>query len=59
VRRIAVHALGETKSDEAVAVLLDVAKNDKDLRLRTAAVQALGEIGTPKAKAALIELLEK
>jgi HEAT repeat protein len=52
------YALGETKSDEAVPALLEVAKG-KDGRLAQAAVQALGEIGTPKAKAALLEILEK
>jgi len=41
-----------------VAALLEVAKG-KDARLARAAVTALGEIGTPKAKAALLELLEK
>jgi len=31
----------------------------KDGRLARAAVAALGEIGTPKAKAALLEILER
>ncbi|MCK7483004.1 MAG: HEAT repeat domain-containing protein [Candidatus Moduliflexus flocculans] len=57
-RSSAVFALGQTKSDEAVAALLEVAKG-KDARLARAAVTALGEIGTPKAKAALLEILEK
>ncbi len=34
-------------------------KTDGDPRIRTAAVQALGEIGTPKAKAALVEILNR
>jgi HEAT repeat protein len=54
----ALFALGQTKSDEAVAALLEIAKG-KDGRLARAAVTALGEIGTPKAKAALLEILEK
>jgi HEAT repeat protein len=58
-RRMAVFALGETESDEAVAVLLEIVKTDKDTKVATAAVTALGEIGTPKAKAALVEILEK
>ncbi len=58
LRRIVIMALGQTKSDEAVPVLLEAAR-DKDSRLATAAVMALGEIGTPKAKAALMEIIEK
>ncbi|MGB8957662.1 MAG: HEAT repeat domain-containing protein, partial [Candidatus Aminicenantales bacterium] len=58
LREQAVMSLGQTKSDEAVAALLEVARG-KDTRLGRAAVQALGEIGTPKAKAALLEILEK
>ncbi|TFG57750.1 MAG: HEAT repeat domain-containing protein, partial [Candidatus Aminicenantes bacterium] len=54
----ALYAIGQTKSDEAVAILLEIAKG-KDARLARAAVSALGEIGTPKAKAALLEILEK
>jgi HEAT repeat protein len=53
-----VFSLGQTKSDEAVPALLEIAKG-KDTRLARAAVLALGEIGTPKAKAALLEILEK
>lgn len=51
-------SLGETKSDEAVDVLLGLAKG-KDRKLASAAVMALGEIGTPKAKAALLEIINK
>ncbi|MDP2955430.1 MAG: HEAT repeat domain-containing protein, partial [Longimicrobiales bacterium] len=54
----AIFSLGQTKSDDAVAILLEIAKG-KDARLAHAAVSALGEIGTPKAKAALLEILEK
>jgi len=36
-----------------------MAKKDKDIKVRTEAVSALGEIGTPKAQAALMEILEK
>ena len=58
IRQQAVLALGQTKSDEAVAALLEIAKG-KDAKLANAAVLALGEIGTPKAKAALLEILNK
>ncbi|MCI0415054.1 HEAT repeat domain-containing protein [bacterium] len=34
-------------------ILLDLAKNDPDKNIRMAAVQSLGQIGTPKAKQAL------
>jgi len=53
-----VMTLGQTKSDEAVPALLEAAR-DKDRRTATAAVMALGQIGTPKAKAALLEIIEK
>jgi HEAT repeat protein len=53
-----IFSLGQTKSDEAVPVLLEIAKG-KDGKLARAAVMALGEIGTPKAKAALLDVLEK
>ena len=55
---MALHALGETKSDEAVPILLEAAL-DKDRTIATMAVMALGQIGTPKAKAALLEIIEK
>ena len=58
VKQYIVMSLGQTKSDEAVPALLEIAKG-KDARLATAAVMALGEIGTEKAKAALMEVLEK
>jgi HEAT repeat protein len=50
--------LGQTKNDEAVPFLLEAAR-DKDSRTATAAVMALGQIGTPKARAALLEIIEK
>jgi len=53
-----VDALGNSESDEAVPILIDVAKTDPDVEVRTAAVSALGEIKTPKARQALIELLK-
>jgi HEAT repeat protein len=58
LKQQALISLGETKSDEAVPALLEIAKG-KDPRLARAAVAALGEIGTPKAKAALLEIIEK
>jgi HEAT repeat protein len=59
VKRMLVYSLGETESDEAVPILLDLAMNDKDNRVRAAAVSALGEIGSPKARDALLKVLEK
>ena len=58
MKRMLVMTLGQTKSDEAVPTLLEAAR-DKDRRTATAAVMALGQIGTPKAKAALLEIIEK
>ena len=53
-----VDALGSSESDEAVPILIDVAKTDADVEVRTAAVSALGDIKTTKARQALIELLK-
>jgi HEAT repeat protein len=53
-----VEALGGSESDEAVPILLDVAKTDPDVEVRTAAVLALGDIKTPKARQALLDLLK-
>jgi hypothetical protein len=58
VKRMVVMTLGQTQSDEAVPYLLEAAR-DKDGPTATAAVMALGQIGTPKAKAALREIVEK
>jgi HEAT repeat protein len=54
-----VEALGDTENDAAVPVLLKAAKNDKSLKVRASAVEALGNIGTPKAREALMELLKE
>ena len=40
-----------------MSALVDVIRNDPDNRVRTSAVQALGEIGTPAAKEALVSIL--
>jgi HEAT repeat protein len=57
-RVVALYALGEV-GDAAVPILLHTATNDPSTRIRTAAVQMLGEIGTPAAKDALMKILEK
>ena len=57
-RQIAAEALGDTESDDAVAILLDVARTDASVRVRTAAVNALGRIGTLAAQDALLQILQ-
>jgi len=42
---------------DAVPALKDFAKTGRDKHVRSMAVNALGQIGTEKAKAALMELL--
>jgi HEAT repeat protein len=59
IKRTIIYTLGDTESDDAVPILEDIALNDKDVRLRADAVSALGEIGTPKAREALMKVLEK
>jgi HEAT repeat protein len=57
-RVVALHALAEV-GDAAVPTLSYAAQNDPSIRIRTTAVQMLGEIGTPAAKKVLMEILEK
>ena len=52
------HALGDAGKDEVVPILLNTAKKDSSTRVRTAAVQVLGDIGTPAAKDALMKILD-
>ena len=59
VRRIAVIALGETKSDAAIPILKRVIETDTDIRVRRMAIGALGEIGSEAAEKALVEVIEK
>ncbi len=40
-----------------MTVLVEVVRNDADVRVRKAAVAALGQIGTPRAQEALLEIL--
>jgi HEAT repeat protein len=54
---VAIMALGQTESDDAVPVLKDFAMKGVNKRVRSAAVNALGQIGTEKAKAALLDIL--
>jgi HEAT repeat protein len=58
-RVVALHALANVEGDEIVPVLANVAKNDSSQRVRTVAVQMLGQIGTPAAKKVLLDILEK
>jgi HEAT repeat protein len=57
LKRMVIMSLGQTRSDEAVTVLLEAA-GDKDSRTATAAVMALGQIGTPKAREALMKIIK-
>lgn len=55
VAQVAIDALGRLHAVEAVPVLLELLNTD--LWLQLAAVQALGEIGDPKAEPALLALV--
>jgi len=41
-----------------VSLLLDVARNDPHIKIRTEAVSSLSRIDTPEAQEALIKILE-
>ena len=57
-RKVAVYALEDSDmKDEAVTTLIHVIKNDKNIEVRKAAIRVLGEIGTPKAREALMEVI--
>ncbi len=59
MRRLIVRTLGETESDEAVPFLLKVGLEDKDKKVRMEVISALEEIGTSKAREALMKIIEK
>ena len=52
-----VHTLEDAESKQAVPLLVYVVKNDQDMDVRKAAIRVLGEIGTPEARSALMEIL--
>lgn len=52
-------SIAEVGNDKAVEFLSRVAKNDENYDLRSQAIYYLGSIGTPKARAALLEILQK
>jgi len=63
VRQQAIHSivrrhLRRSESKEAVSLLLDIARNDPHIKIRTEAVSALSHITTPEAREALIKILE-
>jgi HEAT repeat protein len=59
LRRMIVRVLGETESDDAVPILLNVALEDNNYKVRAEAVSALADIDSPKSRAALVEILKK
>ena len=58
IRLVAIQALGEADSDEAVELLLEVAQTEASMDERTTAITALGRIGTPAAQDALLQVLQ-
>jgi HEAT repeat protein len=59
LRIVVLHSIASAGEDQAVPILFNVAMNDPSIRIRSTAVQMLGEIGTPAAKDALMKILEK
>lgn len=56
-RAKAAQKLGEMKASDAIGDLLAVAQSDVALRLRSAAIEALAEIGDPRASSGLQSLM--
>ena len=52
-------ALGRRSKDEAVPVLIRVARNHPQMRVRKVAIQVLGQTGDQRAVAFFSELLSK
>ena len=59
MRMMIVQMLGETGSDDAVPLLEKLALEDSDKKVRLEAVDALEDIDTPKARAALVRIIKK
>ena len=59
MKRVIIQALGDSESDDAVPFLEKVALEDEDKRVRMEAVDALEDIDTPKARAALLRIIKK
>jgi HEAT repeat protein len=58
IRYEAAGACGELEEEEAVDALVRLAEEDDDVEVRTAAIQALGKIGTASARQCLNAYLE-
>ncbi len=56
VRYDILKTLAEIKADEAIDIIVEIAKKDPEIKLRLKAIETLGEIGTKNATKALIEL---
>ena len=52
-------SIAEVGNDKAVDFLTRVARGDENYDLRSQAIYYLGSIGTPKARSALLEILQK
>ena len=59
MRRRIIQILGDLESDDAVPILEKVALEDEDKRVRIEAIDALEDIDTPKARAALLRIIKK
>ena len=52
-----VYHLEDTDQDASVPILIEIIKDDPSMDVRKAAIRTLGEIGTPEARNALMEIL--
>jgi len=58
MRRLATIGLGLSGMDSAVSILAGLASNDADHDVRSQAVAGLRKIGSPKAKEALLKIVQ-
>ena len=59
LRSYTMEILGDTRSDAAIPILIDAARNDPNAKVKQEAVRALGEIGSAKAREAIIGYMQE
>ena len=58
IQESAIFAISQLKDDESILMLIDIAKNHRNLEVRKKAIFWLGQSGDPRAREAIIALIE-